>query len=133
MRILLDTHVWVWSQESPEELGSIARSLLMDMQNEVFVSSISTLEIARMVADGRIVLVKELGRWVREGIEMLGAMSLHVDDHVAMEAYKLAEPFHQDPADRILVATARVQDCAILTADRLILKYEHVRSFDARA
>jgi PIN domain nuclease of toxin-antitoxin system len=132
VRILLDTHVWVWSQEKPEEMGERSRALLLDAGNDLFVSSISVLEIARMVASGRLMFAKELRRWVADGAESLGFEEFAVDSEVAIEAYNLTEPFHRDPADRVLVATARVHDCLILSADRLILDYAYVRSVDAR-
>ena len=132
MRVLLDTHVWIWSQERPEELGEETRRMLLDGANEILISSVSTLEIARMVAVGRMVLSKELRHWVRDGLLSLEARSLVVDNEVASESYLIPEPFHRDPADRMLVACARIQGCTLISADRLILDYPHVRSADAR-
>ena len=60
MRILLDTHVWLWSQESPEQLGSEARSTVADEANALFVSTTSSLEIARLVWGGRLTLAGRL-------------------------------------------------------------------------
>jgi len=132
MKILLDTHVWVWSQERPEEIGARARGMLLDPDNDLYVSSISTLEIARMVAQGKLDFVKDMRQWVRDGLIALGAGNLHVHDETAIEAYSLKEPFHRDPADRVLVATARLNGCTLLSADRLILDYPYVRASDAR-
>lgn len=132
MRLLLDTHVWIWTQEKPDEMGEETRYMILDGENEILVSSVSTLEIARMVSIGSIVLARELRHWAREGLLALEGKSLVVDHEVAAESYQLPEPFHKDPADRMLVATARLQGCTLLTADRLILDYPHVRSVDAR-
>ena len=132
MRLLIDTHVWIWSQESPEKLGEKTRGMLLDAANEILVSAVSTLEIARMVAVGRVVLAKELRQWIREGLRSLEAGSLAVDHDVATESYRMPEPFHRDPADRMLVASARLHGCTMISADRLILDYPHVRSVDAR-
>ena len=132
VRLLLDTHVWIWTQERPDELGEEASRMLLERKNEILISSVSTLEIARMVAIGRLVLAKELRHWVRDGLLSLEARSLAVDHEVAAESYQLPEPFHRDPADRMLVASARIQGCTLLSADRLILEYPHVRSADAR-
>lgn len=132
MKVLLDTHVWVWTQEQPEKIGTRSRGILLDPANELLISSISTLEIARMVACGRLVFTKDLRRWIRDGLAALGAVNVAVDDETALEAYDLTEPFHRDPADRVLVATARLQDCTLLSADRLILGYAHVSTTDAR-
>jgi len=132
VRLLLDTHVWIWTQEKPDEMGEETRHMILDGENEILVSSVSTLEIARMVSIGSIVLARELRHWVREGLLALEGKSLVIDHEVAAESYHLPEPFHKDPADRMLVATARLQGCTLLTADRLILDYPHVRSVDAR-
>ena len=132
VRLLLDTHVWIWSQEQPDEMGVETQRLLLDDANEIWVSSVSTLEIARMVAIGRLILAKELRHWIDDGLRSLVARSLPVDNDIAMESYLIPEPFHKDPADRLLVATTRIVGCTLLTADRLILDYPHVRSADAR-
>lgn len=132
VKLLLDTHVWMWSQEAPEELGEKTRAVLLRESSEVLVSAVSALEIARMVAIGKVILAKELREWIREGLRSLGANSLVVDHEVAAESYRIPQPFHRDPADRMLVASARLHDCVLLSADRLILDYPHVRSMDAR-
>ena len=132
MKLLLDTHVWIWTQEDPDELGANARQMILDGANELLVSSVSTLEIARMVSIGRLILTKELRQWVRDGLSSIQARSVAVDHEIAAQSYQLPEPFHRDPADRMLVASARLHDCTLVSADRLILEYAHVRSADAR-
>jgi len=132
VKLLLDTHVWIWTQEDPDELGANARQMLLDGANELLVSSVSTLEIARMVSIGRLILTKELRQWVRDGLSSIQARSVAVDHEIAAQSYQLPEPFHRDPADRMLVASARLHDCTLVSADRLILEYAHVRSADAR-
>lgn len=132
MKVLLDTHVWIWSQEQPDELGEKTRRLLVDSSTEILVSAISTLEIARMASAGRLILTKELRHWVRDGLRSLEARSVSVDHDIAMESYRIPEPFHRDPADRLLVATARIEGCTLLTADRLILDYAHASSLNAK-
>lgn len=132
MRLLLDTHVWVWTQEQPDKMGEETHRLLLDRSNEILVSAVSTLEIAQMASVGRLVLAKDLQHWVRDGIRSLQARCLPVNNDIAIESYQIPEPFHRDPADRLLVATARVEGCTLLSADRLILDYPHVRSADVR-
>jgi PIN domain nuclease of toxin-antitoxin system len=132
VKLLLDTHVWIWSQESPEALGPAARTSLLDGDNELFVSTISTLEIARLAWLGRVSLSMELMRWVTESLRLLGAGALAVTHEEAVEAYRLPEPFHRDPADRILIATARTQVLRLVTADDSILSYPGVQALDAR-
>ncbi len=131
MKILLDTHVWIWSQETPERLGAAATELLLDRSNELLISPISTLEAARLIQAGHITLQGTLRHWVQKSMELLLAKNAAFSHDTARKAYDLADPFHTDPADRILVATARIEKCRLLTADERILAYPHVRTFNA--
>ncbi|MFM9194659.1 MAG: type II toxin-antitoxin system VapC family toxin, partial [Planctomycetia bacterium] len=108
MSFLLDTHVWIWTQEQPDAIGTKARSLLETTGDDLCVSVISTLEIARLVSGGLLELKGSLDRWVRSAVDSIEARSIDVDHRIAIEAYKLPGRFHKDPADRMLVATARI-------------------------
>lgn len=132
MSLLLDTHVWIWTQEQPDAIGSGSRTLLETTTDELCVSAVSSLEIARLVAGGLLELRGSLDRWVRSAIDSIEARSIDVDHRVAIEAYKLPGRFHKDPADRLLVATARLHDLTLVTADERILAYRSVRTLDAR-
>lgn len=133
MSFLLDTHVWIWTQESPDRLGRKARKEVETTTEQVCVATISTLEIARLVATGTIVLKGDLRRWIAAAIDSIEGRTIELDHAVAMEAYRLPGKFHKDPADRLLVATARVHDLTFVTADERILAYRGVRTLDARA
>lgn len=133
MKILLDTHVWIWAQESPERLGGVAQGLLADEDNTLLVSPISTLEIARLPSSGRITLAGRLQTWISESQNALMADTAPLTHEVAVAAYELPADFHADPADRMLVATGMVGDLPLMTADERILAYPHVLSIDARA
>lgn len=132
MNLLLDTHVWIWSQRSPEKLGPLTVDALTSESNRNKIASISALEVARLDAAGRMRFSMGLSRWVQHSFEELAAESVPMTNEIAIEAYQLAEPIGKDPADRILVATARVLDCALVTADDRILRYRGVKSLDAR-
>ena len=132
MSFLLDTHVWIWTQEQPDALGPASRALLETTAEELCVSAVSSLEIARLVAGGLVELKGSLDRWVRSAIDSLEARSIDVDHQIAIEAYKLPGRFHKDPADRLLVATAKLRDLTLVTADERILAYRSVRTRDAR-
>ena len=132
MKILLDTHVWVWSQESPEQLGSTARDILANEENELFVSPVSSLEISRLVWGERLTLAGRLQTWISESLNALLADTLPLTHEIAIAAYDLPGEFHRDPADRMLVATATVHDLTLATADERILAYPHVLSLDVR-
>ncbi|MBI3924529.1 MAG: type II toxin-antitoxin system VapC family toxin [Armatimonadetes bacterium] len=133
MSWLLDTHVWLWSQLDPQQLGGQTAALLLDREQELHVSTISTLEIARLVELGHVELGVEVEEWVRLAMDALPAVTIELSHSIAAESYRLPAPFHRDPADRILVATARTRSLALLTADRRILDYPHVGSHDARS
>ena len=132
MRVLLDTHVWVWTQEQPERLGPRTKRLLTGVEHENAVCPISTLEISRLVAAGEISLSIPLAEWVGQSMADLAAQTVSVSHEVAAEAYALPGTFHRDPADRVLVAAARRNGLTFVTADDRILSYPHVRTQDAR-
>ena len=132
LNILLDTHVWVWAAEAPEHLGPNMRKVLADPKNNRAVCCISTLEIARLVAGGEIILKLSLADWVEQTLIDLRAESIPVTHEIAVEAYRLPEPFHKDPADRQIVACARLNGLRLATADDRLLEWKHVASVDAR-
>lgn len=133
MNVLLDTHVWVWSQEQLEKLGPEATLRLDEPATRWYVSPISTLEICRLVAAGKVrVGDGDLERWVADSVSLLRCTTLDVSHAISIEAYALPGSFHEDPADRILVATARVHALTLATADQKILDYPHVETLDVR-
>ncbi len=132
MDLLLDTHVWIWSQSDTTQLGARARRLLVDQRNENHVCTISTLELARLLARGSISLSMPLRDWIDAALLAIAAKTIEVSHSIAMEAYALPGDFHKDPADRILVATARCLSLTLLTADERILDYSKVSTRDAR-
>jgi PIN domain nuclease of toxin-antitoxin system len=132
LSLLLDTHVWIWSQECPEKLGPEATERLTNPQTALHVSAISTLEIARLVAMRAIELDGSLLSWVNDTLAGLRCSSLEINHEIAAGAYSLPGDFHKDPADRILVATALLLNLTLLTADEMILDYPHASTQDAR-
>lgn len=132
MSFLLDTHVWVWTQERPDAIGTKARALLETTSDELCVSAVSSLEIARLLSGGLLEIKGSLDRWVRAALDSIEARSIDIDHRIAIEAYKLPGRFHKDPADRLLVATARINDLTLVSADERILAYRAVRTLDAR-
>lgn len=129
---LLDTHIWIWSQESPERLGEKSRRELADITQERFVSAISTFEIARLIHLGLLRLKHRFTEWKKASLAELNALTTDVTHEIAWEAYNLPGTFHNDPADRVLVATARVAKLTLITADDLILRYPHVKTVSAK-
>jgi PIN domain nuclease of toxin-antitoxin system len=132
VRLLLDTHVWVWTQEQPERLGPRTKRLVTGGDHENSVCPISTLEIARLAAASDIRLSMPLAEWIAQSMAELAAQTVSMTHEVAIEAYALPGTFHRDPADRLLVAAARRNGLTLVTADDRILAYPHVRTQDAR-
>jgi PIN domain nuclease of toxin-antitoxin system len=132
LNLLLDTHVWIWSQECPEKIGPRTTAALLDEGNSIFLSTASTLEMSRMVALGRLTITMDLRAWVERSSRSMGAVTFPISHEIAIEAYRLPEPFQKDPADRLLVALARIHDAHLVTVDEPILGYRHARTLDAR-
>jgi len=132
VRYLLDTHVWIWAFEGSGRLGAKCRKALAAASAERLVSPVSTMEMARLVARGEIELACPLQDWIARSMTALKLRTIELDHASAIEAYALPEPFHPDPADRLLVATARVHGLSIATADSRILQYGSVASLPAQ-
>lgn len=132
MKLLLDTHVWIWSQQSPKQLGRRTARALVDDASTNVVCTVSTLELARLASTGVITLTVALQDWVEQSLAALAAESLPVTHEIAIEAYALPGAFHKDPADRLLVAAARREGLTLVTADERILAYSAVETLDAR-
>ena len=132
MNLLLDTHVLIWAESLDDRLGPQTRAMLLDSSNTLLVSPITTLELSRLIALSRLMLRKSLQDWLGSAKQHLAFQDAPFTHSAAIDSYQLPAAFHKDPADRMLVATARELACHLVTADDLILNYSHVQSFDAR-
>jgi PIN domain nuclease of toxin-antitoxin system len=121
VRILLDTHVFLWLQTEPGRLGEQLR-VLEDRRNELIVSAVSSWEIAIKYQLGRLVLPEPPERYVPERLRIMGANGLAIEHTHALAVAALA-PLHRDPFDRLLVAQAGLLDLTVMTADRMIIQY----------
>jgi PIN domain nuclease of toxin-antitoxin system len=125
--IVLDTHIWVWWTHSPESLSQAQRELIEASETDLIgVSAISCWEIAKLVERGRLELPVALEDWFDQALNYPGIQLLALSPEIAIESTRLPGDFHRDPADQIIVATARVYDCPLVTADEKILNYEYV-------
>jgi PIN domain nuclease of toxin-antitoxin system len=104
-------------------LDSCALLDLAQQQREALVSVVAGLEIAQKVWAGNLVLGSAPDAWFKRTLAELELRELPLELSVALAAYALPEPFHRDPADRLMVATARALQIPLLTSDRLILAY----------
>lgn len=122
MRVLLDTHVFLWANVEPDRLGS-QRALVEDPDVERLVSAVSTWEIAIKVGIGRLTLPDPPLRWIPDRLRALAATPVAIE-HLHAIAVAELPLLHRDPFDRLLVAQARVLDVPILTADTEIARYD---------
>lgn len=124
--LLLDTHAWLWLGDGTE--GRIADKALERIDaagrgSRVHVSAISIWEIGVLVAKRRISLAVTLDEWIEASLTQARLQFLSLDAQTALESTRLPGAMHGDPADRFLVATARVRGLRIVTADQKILAY----------
>jgi PIN domain nuclease of toxin-antitoxin system len=121
-QFLLDTHVWIWYVTGSEELrdSDIRRTM---KSSSLFISSISLWEASMLVSKRRITLSIDTLDWLRTGLQDTGIQTIDITPEIAVESANLGESFHGDPADRIIVASARVRKCCLITRDTRILAY----------
>ena len=127
--ILIDTHIWVWWVHDDPRLTSRHRDWLQEHEERgLGVSVISCWEVAKLVEYGRLTLPCATEEWFEQALVYPGIRLLDLTPRIAVESTTLPGEFHRDPADQIIVATARVHDCSLVTLDRRILDYPHVRT-----
>jgi len=123
--LLLDTHVWIWLVNGDEQLSAGIRSAIDEAasHDRVWVSAISMWEVGMLEAKGRLRLTRDCLAWVREALAKPGLTLVPLSPSVAVGSSRLPGEFHGDPADRILVATARELRATLVTSDGPILRY----------
>ena len=130
MTLVLDTHAWIWWLTAPEKLGGKGRKLIEQAldSTEAALSAISIWEVAQLSRMGRFTVGIDLWEWLREGMSIGGLRVIDVSPEIAFQSTVLPGEFHKDPADRIIVATARSLQAAIVTKDREITSYKNIKS-----
>ena len=127
--IILDTHTWIWwTLDSGRLNDSQRRSILLNEDDTIGVSAISCWEIAKLTERGRLDLPVELSEWFDMALRYPGVALIELTPDVAVESTRLPGNFHRDPADQIVVATARLHGCPLVTSDAKILRYPHVET-----
>ena len=125
--ILLDTHIWIWWVDGGTQLPANYLALIQaESANGIGVSAISCWEVAKLVELGRIRFAIPVDQWLARALRPPIHL-LPLTPEVAVAATQLPGAFHRDPADQLIVGTARVYDCPLVTVDRLIRAYPHVR------
>lgn len=134
--LLIDTHVLLWLVEGYGSLGSKSRTAIdaSAHQSSLYISAITPWEIGLLVSKGRLHLGSDVMQWIRAALAKPGVQLAPLEPEIAVASTCLPFEMHADPADRILVATARHLGATLVTADRTLLdlsKNRHFRAIDA--
>jgi PIN domain nuclease of toxin-antitoxin system len=121
MKLLLDTHVWLWSLLEPTRLRGEVVKLLRSKDTEKWLSPISVWETLILADRGRLALKPDPEAWIRSQLQRAPVRQIHLDHEIAIQSRRLRTR-HQDPADRFIAATARVHELTLVTADDNLLR-----------
>ena len=130
MKYLLDTHTWIWWHMNPDKLSHKVKKLIEDSDgyDELLLSAISPWEFSKLLEKKRIGISCDPEDWLDRALDIPKLRIVHLDPILAYLSTVLPQPFHSDPADQIIVATAREENATVLTKDEKILNYSHVQS-----
>lgn len=127
MKLLLDTHIWVWSVAKSARVGSKLARTLRNPESEIWLSPINVWELLLLGEKRRISLLPTAEEWIQAAMRRLPFREAPLTLEVVMETTRVKTP-HRDPADRFLVATARVFDLILVTADQRLLALPDVET-----
>jgi PIN domain nuclease of toxin-antitoxin system len=121
MKLLLDTHIWVWSALDRARLSARVVNALHNPENELWLSPISLWEVLTLCQKQRLTLYPNPQAWITNTLDAIPLREAPVTYEIAQETVRVQLP-HRDPVDRFLVATARIYDLTLITADETLLK-----------
>ena len=130
MSVLLDSHVWIWWVTGQRELAAAKRARLDELAEagaQPFLSAISLWEAQMLYRRKRLTLAMDFPVWLTEASDPMVVQVLPIDTSVILTLDKLPDRFHGDPADRIIVATAKAHGLALMTDDKAIRKSRAVK------
>jgi PIN domain nuclease of toxin-antitoxin system len=127
--ILLDTHALIWWVNGDPMSPRATSAMAVELEGgEIAISSITAWEIAMLTTRGRLSLSIDVTAWLAAIKQIERVKFVAIDNEIAVDAVELPGEFHKDPADRLIVATARKLRVPIVTADQKITGYPHVRT-----
>jgi len=128
--ILLDTHTWIWWVDGNKKLKEWQFKILKENENSgLGVSVISCWEIAKLVELQRIKFSCSINEWMEKALAYPGIHLFELTPEITIESTMLPGEFHKDPADQLIVATARIHNIFLLSSDKKILNYDYVKTF----
>ena len=126
--IILDTHIWIWWTHGDEHLPMTYQKHLAAHEEEgLGISIISCWEIAKLVEYQRLKLPYPVAEWLTHALSYPPIHLLDLTPQIVVDATQLPGAFHRDPADQLIVATARIYNAPILTLDQKMIEYAHVK------
>jgi PIN domain nuclease of toxin-antitoxin system len=131
MKLLLDTHIWLWSLLDPQRLSRRVIRELENKRNELWLSPISVWEVLILHQKRRIVLREDVEEWIAHALRVAPLTEAPVSYAVALETRAIQLP-HNDPADRLLAAAAKVFGLTLVTADQHLLKAKGISTLANR-
>jgi PIN domain nuclease of toxin-antitoxin system len=127
--IVLDTHVWIWWVDESKKLSQKSKETIeQNIEHGLGVSIISCWEVAKLVELARLELTLPVREWITAALAYPGVRLLALTPDIAVDSTQLPGEFHRDPADQLIVATARFYDSLLLTHDSKLLDYAHVKT-----
>lgn len=130
MPIVLDTHAWVWWATEDRRLSRKAEDAIQraTRTDGVWLSAISIWEVAKKVEKKQLVLDRPLRQWIDQALGLSGLLLAELTPAILIESCELPPPFHGDPADQMIVASARHYGATLVTRDRKLRGYSHVQT-----
>jgi PIN domain nuclease of toxin-antitoxin system len=125
--IVLDTHIFIWLLNQEDHLSTQQKTQIQSSAS-IGLSAISLWEIAKLVENGRLTLSVPVLDWINSAPTYPGIQVIPLSPAIVVQSTQLLGDFHRDPADQLIVATALVLDCPLLTQDSKILAYPHVQT-----
>jgi PIN domain nuclease of toxin-antitoxin system len=130
MKYLLDTHTWIWWNMNPTRLSQKVKGIIgnADVYDEMLLSAISPWEFSKLLEKNRLRISIDPEAWINSALDMPKLRLVPLTPLIAYHSTVLPQPFHNDPADQIIVAAAREENATILSKDERILDYAHAQS-----
>jgi len=125
MRILIDTHIWLWNLAGSPELPSHFKDLLANSRHEIWLSPISLWEVLVLAEKGRIRLNNTPDAFIEKALQLWPVKEAPLDFRIARKSQEIKLP-HQDPADRFIAASAIVYDLRLMTVDKRLIAASEV-------
>ena len=125
MKLLLDTHIWVWSVLDPGRLSARVARQLANPENEIWLSAVSVWELRLLHDKGRLKLMPDAVSWIQDNLTRLSIREAPLTFEVALAISSLNLP-HNDPADGFIAATAKVFGLTLVTADEQLARLKDI-------